>query len=160
MTNNKPTIRQTGIRDVKFGMNVTLIEPVSLYECILDDDVFVGPFTEIQGNVTVGARTRIQSHSFICKMVTIGTDCFIAHGVMFVNDLFKRGFPERYHPENWLPTVIGNSVSIGSNVTILPVRICDNVVIGAGAVVTRNIGEPGYYSGAPAKKMRPQDTPI
>lgn len=160
MTNNKPTIRQIGIQDVKFGMNVTLIEPVSLYKCTLGDDVFVGPFTEIQGDVMVEARTRIQSHSFICEMVTIGTECFIAHGVMFVNDLFKRGFPERDHPENWLPTVIGNKVSIGSNVTILPVRICDNVVIGAGSVVTRNISEPGYYSGVPAKKIRPQDAPI
>ena len=155
MTENNPTIHQIGKRDVNFGKNVTLIDPVSLYECTLGDDVFVGPFTEIQGNVTVGARTRIQSHTFICEMVTIGADCFIAHGVMFVNDLFKRGFPERENPENWLPTEIGKNVSIGSNVTILPVKICDDAVIGAGAVVTRDINEPGYYSGAPAQKIRP-----
>ena len=160
MTGNVPSFKQIGIRDVEFGENVTVVEPVNLYQCTLGDDVFVGPFTEIQGNVTVGARTRIQSHSFICEMVTLGTDCFIAHGVMFVNDLFKRGFPERNNPENWFSTMIGNNVNIGSNVTILPVRICDDVVIGAGAVVTRDIDVPGYYCGVPTKMIRPEDAPI
>ncbi|CCQ75487.1 acyltransferase [Magnetospira sp. QH-2] len=143
------TLKQIGIKDVTFGENVTVVEPSNLYGCTIGDNSFVGPFVEIQNNVTIGARCRIQSHSFICEMVEIGDDCFIAHGVIFVNDLFEEGGPAREKPELWRPTKIGNNVSIGSNVTILPVSICDNAVIGAGAVVSRDITEPGFYRGNP-----------
>lgn len=132
-----------------FGKNVTVVKPCNLYGCTIGDDCFVGPFVEIQSNVVIGNRCRLQSHSFICDMVTIGNDCFIAHGVMFVNDLFEMGKPARGRPDLWRPTLIGNNVSIGSGVTILPVKICDNVTIGAGAVVTRDITEPGTYRGNP-----------
>jgi acetyltransferase-like isoleucine patch superfamily enzyme len=115
--------------------------------------VFIGPFVEIQANVRIGKRTRVQSHSFICELVTIGEDCFIAHGVMFVNDTFSTGGPAG-EKELWKATHIGNKVSIGSNATILPVTICDNVVIGAGAVVTRNIDIPGFYAGNPARLLK------
>ena len=118
-------------------------------------DCFVGPFVEIQKDVTIGARTRVQSHSFICELVTIGEDCFVGHGVMFVNDRFARGGPARGDRNLWEPTTIGNNVSIGSNATIMPVSICDDVVIGAGAVVTRNIEISGIYAGSPARYMRP-----
>jgi acetyltransferase-like isoleucine patch superfamily enzyme len=114
----------------------------------------VGPFVEIQKGVVIGARTRVQSHAFICELVTIGEDCFIGHGVMFVNDLFATGGPARGRKELWRSTSIGNQVSIGSNATILPVRICDRVVIGAGAVVTRDISESGVYAGNPARRLR------
>lgn len=77
------------IRDIKAGDHVIIIEPSNLYQCTLGDDVFVGPFVEIQANSSIGARTRVQSHSFICELVTIGSDCFVVHGVMFVNDLMK-----------------------------------------------------------------------
>ncbi|OHC75528.1 MAG: UDP-3-O-(3-hydroxymyristoyl)glucosamine N-acyltransferase [Rhodospirillales bacterium RIFCSPLOWO2_12_FULL_58_28] len=147
------TFRDSGIKDVTFGDNVTIVRPVNLYGCAIGDDCFVGPFVEIQRNAVIGKRCRIQSHSFICELVTIGDDCFIGHGVMFINDLFKAGKPARENPELWLPTGIGNNVSIGSNVTILPVTICDNVVIGAGAVVTKNITEPGTYMGNPAGRF-------
>ncbi len=147
---NEPIILKSGVRDVVIGKNVKLVEPVNLYECTIGDDCFVGPFTEIQSSVVVGARTRIQSHSFICEGVTIGKDCFIGHGVMFINDRFKIGGPARGDRSKWEKTVIGNNVSIGSNATILPVTICDNVVIGAGSVVTKNITEPGTYAGNPA----------
>jgi acetyltransferase-like isoleucine patch superfamily enzyme len=86
--------------------------------------------------------------------VSIGDDCFIGHGVMFINDLFAKGGPARGDKTLWKETKIGNHVSIGSNATILPVTICDNVVIGAGAVVTKNITEPGVYVGNPAKKIK------
>ena len=127
------------IRDVQFGTGVTVVEPLNLYECEIGNDVFVGPFVEIQKGVKIGDRTRIQSHTFICELVTIGSDCFIAHGVMFTNDLFKEGGPSGNDKSKWSSTEIGNHVSIGSNVTLLPVTVCDNVVIGAGAVVTKNI---------------------
>ena len=94
------------------------------------------------------------SHTFICELVTIGNDCFIGHGVMFINDLFSKGEPAQGDKSLWKSTVIGNKVSVGSNATILPVRICDNVVIGAGAVVTKNIDKPGVYVGNPAKFLK------
>lgn len=149
-----PIRRATAIVDVTCGRNVTIVEPSNVYGCTLRDDVFVGPFVEIQKGVTVGARTRVQSHSFICELVTIGEDCFIGHGVMFINDTFFGGGPARGDKAKWKSTSIGNKVSIGSNATIMPVRICDGAVIGAGAVVTRDIDEPGIYAGNPAKRMR------
>ncbi len=140
------------IRSVTFGENVTLVEPCNLYECTIGDHCFIGPFVEIQKGVVIGENCKIQSHSFICELVTIGKDCFIGHGVMFVNDTFEEGKPAG-NKKLWKPTNIGNQVSIGSNATILPVTICDQVVIGAGAVVTKNITKPGVYVGNPAKKM-------
>lgn len=148
------TLRQAGIVDVKVGSGVTITEPANLYGCTLGDDVFVGPFVEIQKHVSIGARTRVQSHSFICEFVTIGSDCFVGHGVMFINDTFASGGPARGDKSKWRSTDIGDAVSIGSNATIMPVSICDGVVIGAGAVVTRDIAEPGIYAGNPARKLR------
>ena len=152
----KPKInrRSVDIRNVKFGDDVAIVEPVNLYECEIGDRCFIGPFVEIQRDVRIGARTRIQSHSFICELVDIGADCFIGHGVMFINDRFGNGGPARGDRSLWESTVIGDRVSIGSNVTLLPVKICDDVVIGAGSVVTRNIDEPGTYVGNPARKLK------
>ncbi len=151
-----PRLRSIGVVDVQFGERVTVVEPVNLYGCTIGDDVFVGPFVEIQRNVRVGARTKIQSHSFICELVTIGADCFIAHGVMFINDTFADGGPAGGDATRWKSTRIGDHVSIGSNATILPVTVCDRVVIGAGSVVTKDIVEPGIYAGNPARLMRRQ----
>lgn len=150
----QPQLRSVAIRDVTFGKRVKVIEPTNIYGCTLGDDVFVGPFVEIQSGVQIGDRCRIQSHSFICDLVTIGTDCVVAHGVMFINDLFENGGPARGRKELWRSTQIGNNVSIGSNATILPVSICDGAVIGAGSVVTRDITEPGTYAGNPARLVR------
>ena len=151
---HKPQLLQPGIKDVVFGENVKLVEPVNLYGCTIGSDCFIGPFVEIQKSVTIGERTKVQSHAFVCELVTIGTDCFIGHGVMFINDVFSEGGPAQGDKSKWMSTTIGNHVSIGSNATILPVEICDHVVIGAGAVVTKNISEPGIYAGNPAKLMR------
>lgn len=150
----KPEIKTVGINNTVFGKNVTVVEPVNLYGCTIGDNTSVGPFVEIQKGVIIGKNCKIQSHSFICELVTIGDNCFISHGAMFINDLFKDGKPAGGKREKWLHTKIGNNVSVGTNATILPVQICDNVVIGAGAVVTKNILEPGVYVGNPAKKLR------
>jgi acetyltransferase-like isoleucine patch superfamily enzyme len=131
------------------------VEPVNLYGCRIGSGAFIGPFVEIQKGVTIGARTRIQSHSFVCELVTIGEDCVVAHGVMFVNDTFATGGPARGDVSLWKSTLVGNYVSIGSNATILPVSICDHVVVGAGAVVTRDITRSGVYAGNPARMLRP-----
>ena len=148
-----PKLRAIGIVDVTFGKNVTVVQPVNLYDCTIGDDSFVGPFVEIQKGATIGKRCRIQSHSFICDLVTIGDDCFISHGAMFINDLFVTGGPAG-KPQLWRPTKLGNRVSIGTNATILPVAICDQVVIGAGAVVTKDITVSGIYAGNPARLLR------
>jgi acetyltransferase-like isoleucine patch superfamily enzyme len=153
---SNPSLYQSRIKeDVEFGTNVKIVEPVNLYGCRVGDDCFIGPFTEIQKTVKIGKRCKIQSHSFICELVTIGDDCFIGHGVMFINDLFSNGGPAMGDQSLWKETQIGNRVSIGSNATILPVHICDNVVIGAGSVVTKNITKPGVYAGNPAKFLKP-----
>ncbi|MBN2425565.1 MAG: N-acetyltransferase [Calditrichaceae bacterium] len=150
----KPKILHSGIRDVIFGENVKIIEPVNIYECSIGDNTFIGPFVEIQKGVKIGADCKIQSHAFICELVTIGDNCFISHGAMFINDTFKVGRPAGGKRELWKSTKIGNNVSIGTNATILPVTITDNVVIGAGSVVTKDITESGIYAGNPAKKIR------
>lgn len=148
------TIKRASIVNVRAGSNVTIMEPANIYGCLLADDVFIGPFVEIQKGVRIGARTRVQSHSFICELVEIGEDCVVAHGVMFINDTFAIGGPARGRRELWRSTRIGSRVFIGSNATLLPVSICDDVVIGAGAVVTRDIVEPGVYAGNPARLIR------
>jgi len=144
---------QVGIKDCSLGNNITVVEPVNLYGCSIGDDCFIGPFVEIQKDVTIGNRTKVQSHSFVCELVTVGDNCFIGHGVMFINDLFTKGGPAQGDKTLWKSTVIGDRVSIGSNATILPVKICDDVVIGAGAVVTKNIETSGVYAGNPARKI-------
>jgi acetyltransferase-like isoleucine patch superfamily enzyme len=145
---------EVAIKDVKFGKGVRVIQPVNLYGCTIGDDCFVGPFVEIQKDVVIGVRTRIQSHAFVCELVTIGDDCFIGHGVMFINDTFASGGPARGDRTKWKSTTIGNRVSIGSNATIMPVRIGDGVVVGAGAVVTKDLTKPGIYAGNPARYLR------
>ena len=157
MNQNHPIKVCSNILNVSFGLNVKVIEPVNLYGCVIGDNCFIGPFTEIQKNVSIGNDCKIQSHSFICEMVTIGNNCFIGHGVMFVNDLFKDGTPANGDQTKWGKTIIGNHVSIGSNATILPVEICDHVVIGAGAVVTKNITTAGTYYGNPARLSKQQN---
>lgn len=151
---NKPRILQSQIREVKFGRNVTVVEPANIYECEIGDDCFIGPFVEIQKGVAIGKRCRIQSHAFVCELVTIGDDCVISHGVMFINDPYKIGGPARGVRTLWGKTRVGNSVFIGTNATILPVEICDHVVIGAGSVVTRDIRVSGIYAGNPARLFR------
>ena len=150
---NEPELRTIGIVDVRFGKNVTVVQPVNLYGCRIDDDSFVGPFVEVQKGAQIGKRCRIQSHAFVCELVTIGDDCFISHGAMFINDLFVEGRPAA-NRSLWRPTRLGNGVSVGTNASILPVTICDKAVIGAGAVVTKDITEPGVYAGNPARLLR------
>jgi acetyltransferase-like isoleucine patch superfamily enzyme len=145
---------KAAIRDVNCDAGVTIVEPSNLYECSLGKNVFVGPFVEIQKGVTIGDNTRVQSHSFICELVHVGSDCFIGHGVMFINDTFENGRPAGGDQSKWKSTRIGNMVSIGSNATILPVTICDGVVIGAGAVVTKCIDVKGVYIGNPARLLK------
>jgi acetyltransferase-like isoleucine patch superfamily enzyme len=157
MSQSELNLRSAGIVDCDFGKSVTVVQPVNLYGCQFGDDCFVGPFVEVQRGVSIGARSKIQSHAFICELVEIGEDCFISHGVKFVNDLFRSGGPARGDRTKWGATKIGNRVSLGTNATILPVTICDDVVVGAGAVVTKDIVQSGVYAGNPARLLRRSD---
>jgi acetyltransferase-like isoleucine patch superfamily enzyme len=150
----EPKIRHAGIVDVKFGENVTVVEPVNLYGCEIGEGTFIGPFVEIQRGAVIGKRCKIQSHAFVCDLVTIGDDCVISHGAMFINDLFRTGGPANQNRDLWGLTKLGNHISVGTNSTILPVTICDHVVIGAGSVVTKNITTSGIYAGNPARLLR------
>ncbi len=150
----EPTLKTIGIRDVDFGDGVTVVEPTNLYGCRIGDGTFVGPFVEIQSGAVIGNNCRIQSHAFICDLVTIGDDCFVSHGAKFINDMFGDGGPARGDRDKYGSTTLGNRVSIGTNATVLPVSICDDVVIGAGSVVTRDIDKPGIYAGNPARLIR------
>ena len=138
------------INNSKSGERTKVWSYANLYGCEIGNDCTIGAYVEIQDKVKVFNNVVISSHSFICSLVTIGEDCFVGHGVMFVNDTFSKGGPARGDKTKWKATSIGNNVSIGSNATILPVKVCDGVVIGAGAVVTKDIFIPGIYAGNPA----------
>lgn len=154
MSSSHETYMDVGVVDVSLGSNVRIIRPANIYGCRIGDRTFVGPFCEIQRDVAIGSDCRIQSHSFVCERVTIGDRCFVGHGVMFVNDLFSGGGPAGGDRSKWLPTKLGNDVSIGSNATILPVQIVDGVVVGAGSVVTKDLLVKGIYAGNPARLLR------
>ncbi len=140
------------INNCKIGENVRIIKPVNLYECTIGNDCFIGPFVEIQKKVIIGKKTRIQSHSFVCNGVTIGKHCFIGHGTMFVNDLFI----DSPNFESWIKheTYIADDVRIGSNSTILPVKIGTSSIVGAGSVVTEDIPANCVVVGNPAKIIK------
>ncbi len=154
MSKNEPIIKKSNIVNTEFGDNVKIVEPVNIYGCNIGSNCFVGPFVEIQKDVTIGDNCKIQSHAFICELVEIGDNCFISHGVMFINDIFQVGGPAQGNKALWKSTRIGNNVSIGTNSTILPVTIADRIVVGAGSVVTKDLIVPGIYAGNPAKLIR------
>lgn len=153
MIKKKFQLKPTGIKNIKFGKNCIIHEPVNLYNCVLGNNVKIGPFVEIQKNSKIGSGTRVCSHTFICELVTIGNNCFIGHGVTFTNDLFKNN-KTGGSVKNWHKTKVGNKVLIGSNATILPVKINDNIIIGAGSVVVNDLVVSGVYAGNPAKLIR------
>jgi len=137
-----------GIKNVLLGDNVSIVEPVNLYGCEIGDDVKIGPFVEIQRGAKISKGSIISSHSFIPSGVTIGENSFIGHGVMFTNDTFDSDLIENWQMKE---TIVGNRVRIGSNSTILPVKIGDNVIIGAGSVVTKDIPDNVTVYGNPAR---------
>ena len=140
-------------KTVRLGSGVKIPFPklVNLYGCTVGDNVFVGPFVEIQKNVVVGKNSRISSHGFICEGVSVGEDVFVGHGVMFINDLFDSPNIKKWKMKK---TIVEDNVRIGSNATILPVRLGKNSVIGAGAVVTRNVPKDTTVAGNPARVLK------
>lgn len=138
--------------DVKMGQDVVIHNPdqVNIYGCSIGDRSFVGPFVELTRGVDIGADCRVQSHSFLCTDVTLENNVFIGHGVMFTNDLYPR--TDRHVV--YLPTLIKKFASIGSNATIIAgVTIGEHAIVGAGAVVTRNVDDLTIVAGNPARVL-------
>jgi acetyltransferase-like isoleucine patch superfamily enzyme len=121
-----------------------------LYGCEIGDECLIGPFVEIQNDVKIGGRSRIQSHAFICSKVRIGEDVFVGHGVVFINDKY----PVHRNPKDWEETIVEDKVVIGSNATILPCKIGKGAIIGAGAVVTKDVPKGTTVAGNPARKIK------
>jgi UDP-2-acetamido-3-amino-2,3-dideoxy-glucuronate N-acetyltransferase len=149
------------IKDVQLGENTLIFHPdlVNLYGCVIGDETKVGSFVEIQKNATIGNRCKISSHSFICEGVDIEDEVFIGHGVMFTNDLYPRattGDGGLQTEADWsvVKTFVKQGASLGSNVTVLAgVTIGQKAIVGAGAVVTKDVPEFAIVVGVPARQV-------
>jgi UDP-2-acetamido-3-amino-2,3-dideoxy-glucuronate N-acetyltransferase len=145
------------LRDVELGEGVRIFSFVNLYGCRIGDGSVIGPFVEIQAGVTVGRRCKVQSHTFVCSGVEIGDEVFVGHGVMFVNDKRPRATTEGgalQTTDDWelLPVVVERRASIGSGALVLGgVRIGEGALVGAGAVVTRDVPAGAVVAGVPAR---------
>ena len=137
------------IKECRIGKNTRIWNYANIYGCQIGENCMIGSFVEIQDKVRIGNNVRIQSHSFVCSLVTIEDDVFVGHGVMFINDTK----PPSGDPSKWKPVLVKKSASIGSNATIFPVTIGENAVVGAGAVVTRDVPANAIVVGNPARAL-------
>jgi acetyltransferase-like isoleucine patch superfamily enzyme len=146
--------------NVKVGQGVRIFNFVNAYGCSIDDNSKVGAFVEIQKGATIGKNCKISSHTFICEGVHIEDNVFVGHGVMFTNDLFPRatnpdGSAQTEADWKLIETYVKKGASIGSNATILcGITIGENALIGAGAVVTKDVPANTVVAGNPGKVLK------
>jgi len=147
------------LKGVTLGADVRIFSFVNAYGCEIGDETRIGAFVEIQKGVTIGRRCKISSHSFLCEGVTIRDNVFIGHGVMFTNDKYPRatnpdGSPQAEADWQVVPIVVERGASIGSNATILAgITVGEYAIIGAGAVVTKDVAAGTVVAGVPAKLL-------
>jgi len=157
LSENSP---KRSLNEVAVGSNVKIFDFVNAYKCTIDDNSKVGAFVEIQKGATIGKNCKISSHTFICEGVHIADNCFIGHGVMFTNDLFPRatnpdGSAQTEADWELIETFVQKGASIGSNATILcGITIGENALVGAGAVVTKDVPANTVVAGNPAKVIK------
>jgi len=148
------------INDVKLGKDVKIFDFVNLYGCSIDDGSKIGTFVEIQKNSFIGKNCKISSHTFICEGVHIEDNVFIGHNVTFINDLYPRATAndgQLQNEKDWavIETFVNKGASIGSSATILcGVTIGENAIVGAGAVVTKDVPPNSVVAGVPARIIR------
>jgi acetyltransferase-like isoleucine patch superfamily enzyme len=138
------------VRGIKVGSGTKIWEFANLYECEIGENCMIGAYVEVQKDVKIGNNVRIQSHSFICSLVTIEDDVFIGHGVMTINDLN----PPSGDASKWKPTLIKKGAMIGSGAVLFPVVIGENAVVGAGSVVTKDVPDNCTVVGNPARIIK------
>ncbi len=138
------------VKDSQIGVGTKVWEFANIYGCVIGRNCNVGSYVEIQSNVRIGNNVVISSHSFICSLVTIEDDVFIGHGVMTINDVHPPSFRRTGTKDNWKQTLIKKGAVIGSNATLLPIVIGENAIVGAGAVVTRDVPDGCTVVGNPA----------
>ncbi|MBI5219162.1 MAG: N-acetyltransferase [Bacteroidia bacterium] len=159
MDTREKNIKQN-INNVKLGKDVKIYDFVNIYGCEIDDNTKIGTFVEIQKGAKIGKNCKISSHTFICEGVHIEDNCFIGHGVTFINDKHPRATTENGSLQtesdwNCVPTYIKKGASIGSNATILcGITIGKKAIVGAGAVVTKNVPDKSVVAGNPARILK------
>jgi len=152
--------------DVKLGKNVKLYAFVNLYGCEIGDETSIGTFVEIQKGAKVGARCKIQSHTFVCEGVTIEDEVFIGHGVNFINDSYPRavsadGRPQGDRDWNVIPTLVKRGASIGTGAVLLAgVTVGESAIVGAGSVVTKDVPPGAVVAGNPARVLRANEAKL
>lgn len=143
----------SAVKDCSIGSDTRIWRFVNMYGATVGNNSMIGSFVEIQEDTEIGNRCRIQTHAFVCSLVTIEDDVFVSHGAKFINDLR----PPSGDRDEWEPTIVKEGASIGTNATLLPVTVGENALVGAGAVVVDDVPPSAVVVGNPAEVVEYRD---